>query len=107
MDQSTAPLNTVVLALPFTGTSTMFCILDVLSSVGRDWELLHAQAFQPKVFDARMLSLDGKTYDDVNGRRVTPEGRLPEPADADLVIVPDLHIDPAFSPPELFEPATE
>lgn len=107
MDQSTAPLNTVVLALPFTGTSTMFCILDVLSSVGRDWELLHAQAFQPKVFDARMLSLDGKTYDDVNGRRVTPEGRLPELADADLVIVPDLHIDPAFSPPELFEPATE
>jgi transcriptional regulator GlxA family with amidase domain len=107
LTQSTAPLNTVVLTLPCTGTSTMFSILDVLSSVGRDWELLHAQAHRPKVFAARMLSRDGKPYDDVNGRRVTPEGRLPDPGEADLVIVPDLHVDPAVSPPDLFEPAAE
>jgi transcriptional regulator GlxA family with amidase domain len=100
--------RTVVLAMPFAGSSTAFAILDVLASVGRDWEMLHGDLPLPPVFAASLLSLDGQPYDDVNGRRITPDGAVSDGGDPDLVpdlvIVPDLHIDPNGPPPDLFRP---
>ncbi|MEO1140380.1 MAG: helix-turn-helix domain-containing protein [Pseudomonadota bacterium] len=86
--------RTAVLALPCVGTSTVFGILDVLASVGRDWEMLHGDAPAPRVFDAALLSLDGKPYSDINGRRITPDSAVTEFGTPDLIIVPDLHLDP-------------
>lgn len=49
-----------------------------------------------------MLSLDGKAYVDINGRKITPDGRLRDFGQPDLVIVPDLHIDPTAPLPGEF-----
>lgn len=49
-----------------------------------------------------MLSLDGASYLDVNGRRVTPDGTLQDFGRPDLVIIPDLHLSPTAPPPDEF-----
>lgn len=102
MDNPQKTIQTVVLASPCAGTSTSFAILDVLSSVGRDWELLHGKARQPPLFVVSFLSLNGKAYQDANGRTVTPEGTLTNCPQPDLIIVPDLHLDPAAALPDEF-----
>lgn len=107
MERAPAPLKTVVLTLPCSSTSTLFSILDVLDSAGRkEWEPISPQS---GIFDVRHLSPDGLAYTDINGRRVTPQGRIeqsPKSHDVpDLVIVPGLNIDPNGSPPDTLEPA--
>lgn len=102
MSSSKATYRTAVLTMPCVGTSTVFGILDVLASVGRDWELLHGDAPAPRVFDAALLSLDGRPYADINGRQITPDAALKEFGRPDLVIVPDLHLDPNAPPPREF-----
>ena len=94
--------RTAVLALPCVGTSTVFGILDVMASVGRDWELLHGTQPRPPAFDARLLSLDGTSYQDINQRIVTPDGTLSDFDPPDLVIVPDLHLNPTEPLPDEF-----
>ncbi|MBW4709065.1 helix-turn-helix domain-containing protein [Roseobacter sp. YSTF-M11] len=94
--------RTVVVTMPCVGTSTAFCILDALASAGRDWEMLHGAQPKPQVFDAVMLSVDGQAYNDINGRRVTPDGGLTDCTRPDVVIVPDLHLDPWAAEPKEF-----
>ena len=94
--------RTAVVILPCSGTSTAFCIVDALASVGRDWEMLHGAQPEPPVFEASLLSLDGKPYTDINGRKITPDGRLGDFGQPDLVIVPDLHLDPSAPLPSEF-----
>ena len=101
------PLKTVVVGLPAASASVTYSILDVLASVGRDWELLHGAPSRPPSFASSHLSLDGKPYREVNGRRITPDGRLSDIPSPDLVIVPDLHIDPSRPLPDQFEPIAE
>lgn len=99
-------LQAVVLGSPLTGTSTLFSILDVLAAVGRDWEMLHGLTASPPTFDARLLTRDGKPYKDLNGRRVTPDGSLATCKRPQLVIVPDLHLDPSGPIPTELAPLT-
>ena len=102
MDQANRSITTVVLGSSWTGTSTAYSILDVLSSVGRDWEMLHGTARQPPLFVASLLSSNGEPYEDMNGRRIIPEGALGDCLSPDLIIVPDLHLDPAAPLPNEF-----
>lgn len=99
---ATKTCRTAVVTMPCVGTSTVFCILDALASVGRDWEMLHGTQPKPQVFDAQMLSVDGEAYVDVNGRRITPDGTLQNFGQPDLIIIPDLHLDPNAPPPKEF-----
>ena len=87
-------LQTVVIGLPWAGTSTVYGVLDVLASVGRDWAMLHGEQARTSPFHARLCTPDGDPYRDTNGRLITPEAALPNPKQTDLVIVPDMHIDP-------------
>lgn len=91
--------RTAVLTMPCVGTSTAYCILDALASVGRDWEVLHGTEPKPPVFDAALLSVDGVAYRDINGRRITPDGSLESFGQPDLVIVPDFHLAPGSGAP--------
>ncbi|MES9944229.1 MAG: helix-turn-helix domain-containing protein [Candidatus Thiodiazotropha sp.] len=87
-------VNTVVLGLPVAATSVIFGILDVLASVGRDWEMVHGMPSQDPRFHPRLLSLDGADYTDQNGRLVRPDGALQDVEQPDLVIIPELLINP-------------
>ncbi len=102
MEFGKRPLKTVVLGMPWVSTSISFSILDVLSSVGRDWQMIHGQPPVAPVFEPRLLSIDGAPYLDPNGRSIHPDGALADCDAPDLVIVPDLHIDPNTSLPDAF-----
>lgn len=100
-------VSTVVIGTAWAGSSTLFAILDVLASVGRDWEILHRAAPADPPFAARLSTLDGAPYWDINGRKITPDAMLSEPPAPEVVIVPDLHIDPAGGVPEELLPVAE
>ncbi|MFO6464223.1 GlxA family transcriptional regulator [Jannaschia sp. KMU-145] len=95
-------IKTTVIGSPLAGTSVLFCILDVLASVGRDWEMLHGLPAQVPVFDVSLRTADGAPYWDVNGRKITPDAMLDEGPEADLVIVPDMHFDPNGGFPDAY-----
>ena len=99
-----AALVTVVIATPEAGASGTFAILDVLSSVGRDWEILHGEAVREPCFLPRLLSLDGKPYSAPNGIVIQPQGKLAEVPDPDIVIIPELILDLWATLPKRYEP---
>ena len=107
MSQVSKPITTAVLGSSWTGTSTTYSILDVLASVGRDWEMLHGAPPQPPVFAASLLSLDGKPYRDINGRQIVPDGSIVDCPAPHLVIVSDLHLDPTAPLPNEFAPLAD
>ena len=100
-------INTTVIGSRLAGTSVLFSILDVLASVGRDWEMLHGLPVQIPVFDVSLRTSDGAPYWDVNGRKITPDALLAEAPEPDLVIVPDLHFDPNADFPEDLRPVAD
>jgi len=96
-----------VVGMPWASTSTSFGILDVLASVGRDWEMLHGGPERARVFAPLLLSTDGAPYDDPNGRRITPDAAFSAHPGPDLVIVPDLHLAPDAPLPADFGTAAD
>jgi len=64
--------------------------------------MLHGSQPTTPIFEAALLSADGRTYLDVNGRRITPDGALVDFGQPDLVTVPDLHLDPSAPLPSDF-----
>jgi len=100
-------INTTVIGSRHAGTSVLFSILDILASVGRDWEMLHGLPMQVPVFDVSLRTSDGAPYWDVNGRKITPDALLAEAPEPGLVIVPDLHFDPNAGVPDDLKPVAE
>ncbi len=100
-------INTTVIGSRYAGTSTLFSILDILASVGRDWEVLHGLPVQVPVFDVSLRTSDGAPYWDINGRKITPDAMLSEAPAPDLIIVPDLHIDPNTGMPDDMKPVAD
>ncbi|PVB61908.1 helix-turn-helix domain-containing protein [Labrenzia sp. 011] len=99
--------NTIVIGSRLAGTSVLFSILDVLASVGRDWEMLHGLPAQVPLFQVSLRTIDGALYWDVNGRKITPDGMLTEAPEPDLVIVSELHLDPNGGLPEELRPIAD
>jgi transcriptional regulator GlxA family with amidase domain len=93
MNEAANPLQTVVIGSRRAGTATVFSILDVLASVGRDWEMLHGTPPASARFAASLRTPNGAPYWDINGRRITPDAGLHEDPKPNLVIVPELHVD--------------
>ncbi|MEQ8403440.1 MAG: helix-turn-helix domain-containing protein [Roseitalea porphyridii] len=94
------PINTTVIGSSLSSTAVLFSILDILASVGRDWEMLHGLPTQVPVFQVSLRTVDGAPYWDVNGRKITPDAMLNEAPQPDLVIVPDIQLDPNGCFPE-------
>jgi len=92
-------VSTVVIGCSVAGSSTIFSILDILASVGRDWALLHGGAEAAPGFQASLRTVDGAPYWDINGRKITPDAALAEAPAPALAIMPDLHISPGSPPP--------
>jgi transcriptional regulator GlxA family with amidase domain len=100
-------IKTTVIGSNLAGTSVLFSILDILASVGRDWEILHGLPVQVPVFDVSLRTADGAPYWDVNGRKITPDAVFAEAPEPELVIVPDLHFDPNAGLPEDLKPVAD
>ncbi len=102
------PVKTVVVGSPAVCTATAFSLLDILSSVGRDWEYLHGkEPGKHAAFEPSLRTETGAPYWDINGRKITPDAALDEGPPPDLVIVPDIHVDLAGPLPDDLQCAAE
>jgi transcriptional regulator GlxA family with amidase domain len=90
----TRPLLTAVVATPETGTAGTFIVMDLLSAVGNFWEMVHRETPQPPLFLPRLVTFDGEPYRDLHGVQITPHGSFEDFPKPDIVIIPELAIDP-------------
>ncbi|MEM7446181.1 MAG: helix-turn-helix domain-containing protein [Pseudomonadota bacterium] len=93
-DSDQRPLTTAIITTPDAGASCLFMLVDVLSSVGRDWEMVHGRAPKPPRFLPRLLSLDGQPFIGPNEVTITPNGKLEDYPSPDLVLIPDFLVAP-------------
>jgi transcriptional regulator GlxA family with amidase domain len=92
---TTRPMRTAIVATPEASAVGLYSIMDILASVGRDWQMLHGQAPGAAPFVPRLLSVDGAPYVGLNYVEIRPHGSLADMAAPDIVIIPDLHLDPS------------
>jgi transcriptional regulator GlxA family with amidase domain len=100
MSKRADPIQAVIIGNSRAGTATVFSILDVLASVGRDWEILHGAPPAAATFAASLRTVDGAPYWDINGRRITPDTALDDGPAPRLVVVPEMHLDPSGPLPD-------
>jgi transcriptional regulator GlxA family with amidase domain len=105
--QNHRPLQVAVLATPETGTAGTFIIMDLLASVGQLWEALHQQAPGIPRFKPRLLSVDGKPYRDFHGVLIEPHGSIEDFPSPDIVMIPELAIDPFQPLPQNWRPISD
>lgn len=90
----TKPLLTAVVTTPETGTAGTFIVMDLLLAVGQLWETVHREAPQMPRFLPRLVTFDGEPYRDLHGVEITPHGSFEDFPKPDIVIIPELAIDP-------------
>ena len=91
---ATKPLLTAVVATPETGTAGIFIVMDLLSAVGTFWHTIHREAPGVPRFEPRLVTFDGEPYRDLHGVEITPHGSFEDFPKPDIVIIPELAIDP-------------
>ena len=101
------PLLTAVIGTPEAGGAGTFAVLDMLSSVGRDWQMLHGQPAKPPRFLPKLLTLDGLPFRGPNGIMFEPHGAVADMPQPDIVIIPELVVSPTAPLPNTYGPIAE
>lgn len=107
LPETQKPVLTAIVVTPETGTAGTFIVMDLLAAVGQLWETLHGEAPQAPRFLPRLLTIDGEPYRDLHGVLITPHGALSDYPEPDLVIIPELAIDPHQPLPNSFAPVAD
>lgn len=102
-----AAISIGIVATPEASATGVFSILDILSSVGRDWQMLQGQPPGQTRFAPRIVAEESGPLGLVNGVTVTPHATFDEVGRPAIVIVPDLHIDPTQPLPNSFARSAE
>jgi transcriptional regulator GlxA family with amidase domain len=101
------PLLTIVITTPVTGTAGTFIVMDLLSAVGTFWHTVHREEPQMARFLPRLVTMDGEPYRDLHGVQITPHGSFDDFPEPDIVIIPELAIDPWEPLPNHFAPVAD
>ena len=93
--------------MPEVTASTLYGMVDLLSSAGRDWDFLTrgeagAQAIRPQVVSRHIESFSAS-----NNVRITPDCTLEDCPSPDIVCIPDFFVVPGSSIAGLFGPEVE
>jgi len=88
------PLVVAIVATPEAGASCLYMLVDVLSSVGRDWEVMHGRVPKQPRFLPRLVSSDGSDFIAPNEIKISPHGSFDDFPDPDLILIPDFLIPP-------------
>jgi transcriptional regulator GlxA family with amidase domain len=88
------PITVALLALPDITAGTLYGFHDALSSVRRDWTLLHGGRPAESPFRPLLVSADGAAFTAANGVRVTPDANFAECPDPKVAVVADVQVSP-------------
>lgn len=100
------PVTVALLAMPETTAATLYGFHDALSSVRRDWTMLHGGPPTESPFRPVVVSRDGRPVDAANGVRITPQCDFAGCPRPDVVVVADVQVAPGEDSPS-FAPAVE
>ncbi|MBF0351182.1 MAG: helix-turn-helix domain-containing protein [SAR324 cluster bacterium] len=78
-----------ILALPYSLSSCITGLMDVLCATGIDWNLPQ-QFMQKSAFDVKIVSLDGQPVKCINRMPIIPHCSLGEISDTDLIFIPSM-----------------
>lgn len=81
-------------AVPETAGSTLYGMIDVLSSAGNIWQLLVGREVEKSLFRTNIVAPGSGIFSCGNGIPVTPGASVADNPHADMVIVPELWIGP-------------
>lgn len=87
-------LKVDLLVPPHASSSTIFGMFDVLSSVGRDWEMLTGDGKPEPAVRVRLVSETSDEQTAGNGIIVRPHLSVSRADDADIILVPDIMLMP-------------
>lgn len=95
----TAPRKPVIalLAVPETSASVLYGMYDLFRSAGRDWYMAIGGDEGPGVVQPVVVAAREGSFPIVNGVNVTPETTIDRIRCPDVVVVPDLAVDPYAS----------
>lgn len=94
---SKKPIEVLILALPETAGSALYGMLDVLMATGNIWQSLTAEAPSRRCFNVRIVSLGAAPFHCGHGIPVEPDCSIEQDPNADLLILPEIWLDPEES----------
>jgi transcriptional regulator GlxA family with amidase domain len=91
------PLNVAILAVPAVGASTLFGMVDLFSTAGRDWSLLLSGVEGEQLINPYIVAVQQTGFAATNGVWVRPHYSLDDTPTPDIVCVPDFSAVPGES----------
>lgn len=92
--QAQRPIVVALLGVPEVSAATLYGFYDFLSSVRRDWLMLHGAAVLPSPFRPLVVSRDGAPFAGANGVRITPDAGFADCPRPDIVCITDVMVPP-------------
>lgn len=94
------PQNSIpvaLLAVPEATAGTLFGMLDLFASVGRDWQMLMTGRPGPSRFVPRVVAARREPFRASNGAMIYPDGDLEMGPPPEIICIPDLYVAPGDS----------
>ncbi len=95
MLETSKPLAVALLAVRESTASTLYGMFDLLSSAGRDWDLLMKGVAGESRIRPIVVSADGKRFRSLTGLWIDPDCALADCPTPDVIAIPDLLVPPA------------
>lgn len=96
-----------ILALPECTSAVLYSLYEILRSVGSVWSLITGEEASCDGFDVRIVSPIEETFRCSGGVPVIPDATLQESGAADVIIVPDLLLQPGFNEQEYWHKSVD
>lgn len=104
MPNRASRIPVALLAVPETTASTLYGMLDVFHSAGRDWQMLETGRPGPGLFEVQVASRDGAPFAAANGVTIRPDAALDEIRRPAIICIPEVLIDPGDDIIEHYQP---
>lgn len=107
MSAGDRPLNVAILAVPAATASTLYGMLDLFSSPGRDWPFIT----RGEICEARMrpyvVARSVENFRAINEVRIHPDFALHDCPSPDIVCIPDFFVNPGESVSGQYDPEAQ
>jgi transcriptional regulator GlxA family with amidase domain len=94
MSNASARIRVALLAVPDSTASTLYGMLDLFASAGRDWQLLESGAPGPGAFDAEVVARSTEPFSAANGVVLHPHAALDDCSAPHVVCIPEVLLAP-------------
>lgn len=89
-----SPAKVAILAMPEATASVIYGMYDLFMGAGRDWGLIVDGQPGPSLLHPVVVAANAEPFEAANGVRITPQARLEDCLDAQMVCVPELAVPP-------------